>query len=160
MLLLEKFNVKASSYLEMAAGVALIFAMVLTCCDIVGRLFRMPIPGTYEIVSFAGGIVIGLTIPAVSKAKTHVLVDLILNAVSPRVRSALEIFNRLAGAVLILLLAYSITILGNDLRASGEVSAVIRIPFYPVAYGIAVALVVEVSVLIGEAVRSGGEENE
>ncbi len=37
--ILERFNKKSSSYLEIIAGIALVFVMVLTGCDILGRLF-------------------------------------------------------------------------------------------------------------------------
>ena len=160
MMILEKFNKKASSYLEMVAGFALVSVTVLTGCDIIGRLLRMPILGTYEIVSFTGGLVVGLTIPAVSRAKAHLTVDLLLEKVPPKVKSVLEIFNRALGIILISLLAYSIMQIGNDFRTSGEVSSVIHVPFYPVAYGVAVALVVEVFVLIDEFFKKEGERNE
>jgi TRAP-type C4-dicarboxylate transport system permease small subunit len=155
--ILDKFNEKSCSYLEKVSGFALICVTVLTGCDIVGRLLGMPIPGTYEIVSFSGGLVVGLAIPVASRARMHVGVDLISEKVSPGARRTLEVFNRIVGACLILLLAFSIVQVGNDFRTSGEVSPVIHVPFYPVAYGVAVALFVEVFVLIGDLFRKGGE---
>jgi TRAP-type C4-dicarboxylate transport system permease small subunit len=158
--ILANFNVKSCFFLEKAAGLALIGVTVLTGCDIVGRLFGMPIPGTYEIVSFSGGIVVGLAIPVASRAKAHVGVDLLLGIVPPRVRSVLEVFNRVVGIALIMLLAYSLTRIGNDLRTAGEVSPVIHVPFYPVAYGVTVALIIEVFVLVGDLLKKGGANNE
>ncbi|HVN97911.1 MAG TPA: TRAP transporter small permease [Syntrophorhabdaceae bacterium] len=157
--LLDRFNVKTCSCLEKVAGFALVCVTVLTGCDIVGRLLGMPIPGTYEIVSFSGGLVVGLAIPVASRDKMHVGVDLLLTSVSPRVKAGLEKFNRLVGIGLVILLAFSIVQIGNEFRTSGEVSPVIHVPFYPVAYGIAVALVAEVFVLLGNLLE-GGEAHE
>ncbi len=120
----------------------------------------MKIQLTFEIVSFTGGLVVGLTIPAVSRAKGHVIVDIVLGMVRPKVKIALEIFNRFLGMILILLLAYSIMQIGNDLRTAGEVSAVLRVPFYPAAYGIAVAFIVEFFVLLGEMLKTWRANNE
>jgi TRAP-type C4-dicarboxylate transport system permease small subunit len=157
---LDRLNGKACSCLEKIAGFALVCVTILTGSDIVGRLLGMPIPGTFEIVSFSGGIVVGLAIPVASRAKSHVGVDFLLEIVPARVRSVLEVFNRLLGIMLIMLLAYSLTRIGNDLRVAGEVSPVIHVPFYPVAYGVTVALVIEVFVLIGDLLRIGGSNNE
>jgi len=54
--ILEGLANKSSSGLEVIAGIALISVMLLTGCDIVGRAFRMPILGAFELVSFAGGL--------------------------------------------------------------------------------------------------------
>jgi TRAP-type C4-dicarboxylate transport system permease small subunit len=160
MRILEEFNRKSCLVLEKVAGLALICVTALTGCDIVGRLLGMPVPGTYEIVSFSGGLVVGLTIPVASLAKAHVGVDLLLERAPGRVKSGLVVFNRLVGAALILLLAYSIARIGNDFRTSGEVSPVIHVPFYPVAYGIAVALFVDVFVLIGDLFKRRSGDND
>jgi|WetSurMetagenome_2_1015567.scaffolds.fasta_scaffold200535_2 TRAP-type C4-dicarboxylate transport system permease small subunit len=158
--ILDKFNGKACFFLEKVSGIALLCVTVLTGCDIVGRLLGMPVPGAYEIVSFSGGLVVGLAIPVASRARMHVGVDLLLEKVPSGVRVALEIFNRLVGAALVLLLAYSILGIGNDFRVSGEVSPVLHVPFYPVAYGIAAALFIEVLVLIGDLVKKRGGTDE
>ena len=62
--------------------------MLLTGSDIVGRALRMPIPGTYELVSFAGGLVIGLAVPVTSRGKGHVIVDILLERFRPERHSA------------------------------------------------------------------------
>jgi len=56
--ILEWLANKSSSGLEVIAGIALISVMLLTGSDIRGRvmIFRMPILGTFELVSFAGGL--------------------------------------------------------------------------------------------------------
>jgi TRAP-type C4-dicarboxylate transport system permease small subunit len=158
--ILDRFNARSCSFLEKMSGLALLCVTALTGCDIVGRLLGMPVPGAYEIVSFSGGLVVGLAIPVASRAKMHVGVDLILEKVSGKAKVALQVFNRLAGAAVILLLAYSLIGIGNDFRVSGEVSPVLHVPFYPVAYGIAVALFIEVLVLIGDLFKKGGDTNE
>ena len=50
--------------MEAVAGIALIAVMLLIGCDIVGRIFGYPVPGAYELVSLAGGLIIGLAVRA------------------------------------------------------------------------------------------------
>jgi hypothetical protein len=45
------------------AGAAIIIMMLLTCADVLLRLLRHPIPGTYEMVGFMGTVIISLPLP-------------------------------------------------------------------------------------------------
>jgi TRAP-type C4-dicarboxylate transport system permease small subunit len=59
------------------AGAALAAMMFLTVADVVLRYFKMPIVGTYEIVSMLGAIVIGFAVPQTTLERGHVLMDFI-----------------------------------------------------------------------------------
>ena len=81
--------------MEIVAGIALIGVMLLIGSDIVGRIFGYPVPGTYEIVSLAGGLIVGLALPATSRTKGHVSTDFLLEKLSERSRLLLDRFNAL-----------------------------------------------------------------
>ncbi len=151
---------RLSKWLEVIAGVALVAVMVLTGCDIVGRAFGRPIPGAYEIVSFAGGLVIGLAMPVTSLTGGHVMVDLIIARVSSRTSTVLHIITRLMGILMFLLLGYAIIKMGIQLKEAGEVTPVLSLPFHLVAYLIAGACIVESLILAGDIVRGGGDARE
>jgi TRAP-type C4-dicarboxylate transport system permease small subunit len=146
----EKLSYEPSKWLEVIAGTALLLVMLLTGCDIVGRAFGMPIFGTFELVSFAGGLVIGLAVPATSRVKGHVIVDLLLEKVSARTGFVLKVITRLMGIAVFLLMSYALIRMGNNIRASGEVTSVLRLPFYPVAYAMGGAFFVECLVLVAD----------
>jgi TRAP-type C4-dicarboxylate transport system permease small subunit len=148
---------RAGSACEVGAGAALVFIMLLTCADIVGRMFGRPIPGTYEVVSFSGGLIAGLALPATARAHGHVLVDLVTMRLTARAARRLNFVTRLAGIAVLLVVAWGIVGVGNDLRASGEVSAVLALPFYPIAYGMAGAVVLScLSMLAAFGAPQGG----
>jgi TRAP-type C4-dicarboxylate transport system permease small subunit len=149
-----------STGMEIIAGVALVAVMLLTGCDIVGRAFGHPIPGTYEIVSFAGGLVIGMAMPVTSRARAHVIVDLVTAHVSERAGSVLHVITRVMGIALFLLMGYAIIKMAGQLRASGEVTPVLSLPFYLVAYAIAGACFIESLILTGDITRGGGGAHE
>ena len=136
--------------MEIVAGAALIGIMLLTGLDILGRAFGRPIPGAYEIVSFAGGLVIGLAVPVTSKAKGHVFVDLLLARLPGRPRFILVVITRLMAVVIFLLMGYSMIVMGIRLKASGEVTAVLGLPFYHVAYAMGGAFFIEALILFDE----------
>jgi TRAP-type C4-dicarboxylate transport system permease small subunit len=130
----EKLSYGPSKWLEVIAGTA----------------FGMPILGTYELVSFAGGLVIGLAVPATSRVKGHVIVDLILERASVRIRFIMKTITRLMGVAVFLLMSYALIRMGSYINASGEVTSVLRLPFYPVAYAMGGAFFVESLVLVAD----------
>jgi TRAP-type C4-dicarboxylate transport system permease small subunit len=157
---LDRISDWLSNWFEIIAGTVLVFVMLLTGADIVGRFFGVPIPGTYEIVSFAGGLIIGLAVPVTSRAKGHVIMDILTERVSLRTRHILSFMTRLAGAALFLFMSYRLLLMGMDIRVSGEVTGVLHIPFYPVAYAMSGAFFVEALTLVAEIGKIGGSGNE
>lgn len=155
--ILREASSRISTWLEVIAGIAIVAVMILTGCDIVGRAFGRPIPGTYEIVSFAGGLVIGLALPVTSRVRGHVMVDLITARISSRAAGVLHGITRLMGIALFLLLSYAIVRMGMQLKEAGEVTPVLSLPFHLVAYLLAGACFVESLILAGDLVRGGGE---
>jgi len=48
----QKHSLLLAQRLDMIAALAVFIMMALTVADVILRMFRMPIPGTYELVSF------------------------------------------------------------------------------------------------------------
>ena len=136
---------------------ALVFMMVLTCCDIVLRYLRFPIPGTWEIVGFMGAIITSFAMAGLAINRRHVAVEIVVAKLPRPVQKAVFLFVHLLSFGLFALLGYESMKLGYDLRISGEVSPTIHLPFVPVLYGIgfsaffvALVLLIDfVQVLIG-----------
>jgi TRAP-type C4-dicarboxylate transport system permease small subunit len=135
------------------AGVSLVFLMLLTILDVVLRAFSRPIPGTYELVGFAGAVAIGCAMPLTSWRRGHVCVDSLLGWLPSRARAAFQVATRLAGAALFGLLAWNLVGFGRDLRNSGEVSPTLELHYYPVAFGFAVAAGFQAVVLLADLVK-------
>jgi TRAP-type C4-dicarboxylate transport system permease small subunit len=147
---LEIYSSRLSAWMEIVAGIVLIGVMLLIGSDIVGRIFGHPVPGTYEIVSIAGGLIIGLALPATSKAKGHVTTDFLLEKLSEKSRSLLTVTTRLINIVIFLLAGYGMVMMGIRLKVSGEVTAILALPFYYVAYAIGGAFLMQTLVLFSE----------
>ena len=148
--LLQAWSSRLSAGMEVLAGITLIGVMLLIGTDIVGRIFGFPVPGAYEIVSFAGGLVIGLAVPATSRAKGHVSTDLLLDRLSAKSRSALIVITRLIGIAIFLIAGCSMIMMGVRLKIAGEITAVLALPFYHVAYAMGGAFLIQSFVLVSD----------
>jgi TRAP-type transport system small permease protein len=132
--ILSNVSGRLSAWMEVVAGIALIGIMLLIGCDIVGRIFGCPVPGAYEMVSLAGGLIIGLALPATSRANGHVSMDLLLERLSETPKRILAMATRCIGIAIFLLAGYGMVRMGVRLRCSGEVTAVLAFKFYYAAY--------------------------
>jgi TRAP-type C4-dicarboxylate transport system permease small subunit len=153
------FLQKTSKWLSVIAGTSLTLMMLLTVSDVIGRAFGHPIMGTYEVVGFMLALVIGFAIPKVSLARQHVYMDFI-DRLSKRNRALMNILTRMLCIILFVLIGYSLFGVGNEYRISGETSPTIRLPFYPLAYGVGICCFVECFVFVFEIARSWRERHE
>jgi TRAP-type C4-dicarboxylate transport system permease small subunit len=155
-----RFIYLLSRLMEIVAGVALVFMMSLTTFDVILRAFGRPIIGTYEIVSFSGGVVIGFAMPITSWVRGQIFVDFFYQKFSQTWQNIFNVATRIASALLFLFVGWNLFILASDMVKSGEVSITLQLPFYPIAYGIGVACFVQCLVLIGDFVKIAGGEYE
>lgn len=148
-----------SKSLNVLGAALLTLMMLLTVVDVILRYLGRPITGTFELMSFAGALVTGFALAQTSLDGAHVNVDILTEAVSDKGKSILEVFNRLLGLGIFLLLAWSLFDKGNDLYSTGEVSLTLRVPYYPVAYALSFCCLVECLVLFSAILKvfSGGK---
>jgi TRAP-type C4-dicarboxylate transport system permease small subunit len=150
-----------SRFLNVIAGVSLTFLMLLTIADVILRGFKRPVVGTYELVAFAGAVVIGFSMPMTSWLRGHIFVDFFILKFSQRVRNIFNIASRGVVIILFLLIGWNLIKYGMDLQKSGEVSPTLQVPFYPVAYGIGVCCFIQCLVMVCDIVKiSGGKFDE
>ena len=124
-----------STILNWLAGFCLIGMTALTCADVVLRLFRHPILGTYEIVGFLGTAVASLAVAYTTVARGHVAVSILVIRLSHRFQVIIHQITHLFSIVLFGFLTVECIRFGNDLRASGETSLTLTLPFFPLLYG-------------------------
>jgi len=142
-----------SKLLNVIAGAAVTFMMFLTVADVLLRAGGHPIIGTFEIVSLLLALVIGFGIPQVSLDRGHVYMDFLLEKLSKNGKNVMNTFTRILCLILFASIGYKLFSVGARFRTSGEVSPTIMIPFYPVAYGVAICCLLECCVFIFDIVR-------
>jgi len=142
-----------SKILNYVAGIALTLMMFLTVADVLFRAGGRPFVGTYEIVALLLAVVVGFGIPQVSLDKGHVYMEFLLEKFSKRGRDVMNIVTRVLCLVLFVLIGYNLFKVAAGFHASGEVTPTIQLPFYPVAYGVAVCCLLESCVFLFDIVR-------
>ncbi|HEX2964766.1 MAG TPA: TRAP transporter small permease [Syntrophorhabdaceae bacterium] len=142
--------------LNIVGGVALTFMMLLTVSDVIMRAFGYPILGTYEVVSLLLAVVIGFTIPVVSLDKGHVFMEVLIEKLSGSGGALMATFTRILCIILFFIIGYNLFVVGNEFHASGEVSSTLKIPFFPMAYGVGICCFIECLVFMYDIVRAWG----
>ncbi len=149
---------KISKFLNVIAGISLTFLMLLTIADVILRLFKRPVVGTYEMVAFAGAVVIGFSMPLTSYVRQHIFVDFLILKFSQGMRNIFNIATRCLVFALFLLVGWNLFKYARDLQKSGEVSLTLQMPFYPIAYGVGVCCMILCLVFICDIIKiSKGE---
>lgn len=149
-----------SKAMEVVAGVFLVFMMLITTADVILRAFGRPIPGTYEMVAFSGGLVIGFALPITAWVRGMIFVDALFVHLSKRVRWVLHICTRLMSLPIFVFTAWNLIKVGSDMRQAGEVSLTLELPIYVIPYGISFACMVFCIVLTADMFKEPPGEEE
>ncbi|MCK9364936.1 MAG: TRAP transporter small permease subunit [Syntrophales bacterium] len=157
---LETWVRRISDILNLIAAAALTFMMFLTVVDVALRAGSQPIIGVYEVVGLTLAIVIGLSLPQVSLDGAHVYMEFGLDLLSPQGQNILKTITRIIGIGLFLFIGYNLLSVGAEFHSSGEVSPTLRLPFFPVAYALAVCCFLQCLVFIIQITTIWGGQHE
>jgi TRAP-type C4-dicarboxylate transport system permease small subunit len=135
--------------LDLIAAIAVFAMMSLTCVDVFLRyFFRMPIPGTYEIVALLGAVAVSFAMAHTLAERGHVAVSLVVQLFPKRLQGIIECMISIFGIILFGLIAWQSVLYGMDCQRAGEVSLTLELPFYPIIYGVALGAGVVCLVLL------------
>lgn len=147
---LDRFLKIANKILNIIGGTALTLMMLLTVSDVIMRSVGYPILGAYELVAMLLAVVIGFTIPKVSLDKGHVIMEFVLERLSPKGKAVMITFTRILCIALFAIIGYNLFLIAKEFNMSGEVSSTLKIPFFPIAYCVGVCCFVECLVLVSD----------
>ncbi len=112
--------------------------VIMTCCDVVSRMFGYPIFGAEEIVTFLVTLVIGLSLPFAHQEKIHVGVEIVVRLLPESTQRKIKFGTDLASLALMITITIMMFYFGYSTQSSGEVSMNLEFPEYMVIYGLAV----------------------
>lgn len=137
-----------SDKLKMVGAVCLVGMSLLTCVDVVGRMFRHPVFGSVELVSLMGVMAVALALPHTHATHGHIGVELLVRRM-PRKRQALiDLCTGLVSLCLFAVAAWRMAVYGFNLKASGEVSMNLELPEYLIVLVVALSFFVLCAVII------------
>lgn len=140
------------------AGAALAGSMFLTVADVILRQFKIPIVGTYELVGLLGAVTVGFAIPQTSRVQGHVIMDFVTSKLPQSWLTPFHVITRILAIITFAIIAWNLWALGSDMKKSGEVTLTLQLPYYPVAYGLALCCFVECLVLFVDLAQKGEGE--
>ncbi|MBI5843148.1 MAG: TRAP transporter small permease [Deltaproteobacteria bacterium] len=146
----------ATHLLYLAGGS--VFAMVLvTCADVILRLFRRPLPGSYEIMAQLGALAVCFALAHTTSTKGHVSVSLFVDRLSPRSQNLIDAVTDLAGFALFALATWKLLLKGVAQQVDGQVSMTLGFPMYFTLYVMAFSTAVLCAVLLANFVTHAGK---
>ncbi len=118
-----------------AAGAVFLFGMaILTCLDVIGRLFKHPIFGSVELVSFMGVIAIACSLPFTHAEEGHIGVELVVQKFSGKIRDIIKLCTEILSFILFSLVTWKMFEYSIKVKASGELSMNLQLPEYAVIF--------------------------
>lgn len=149
---------RTGNTLNVLGAVLLSLMMMLTVLDVLLRYLGCPFTGTFELMSFGSALVVGLALAQTTLDDAHVKVDLVEGLSNVKIKNSLEIFTKLAGTAIFILLGWALFDKACDLQNTREVSLTLHVPYYPVAFALSFCCVVEALVLFSTIfMKKGGK---
>ena len=151
---IEKAVLFVTDKLKMVGAVSLFGMALLTCADVVGRLFKYPIFGTIELVSFMGAIAIACSLPFTHQAKGHIEVELFTQKLPIKVRCILELCTEMLSLVLFTLVSWRMVLYSIKAKDSGELSMNLQLPEYAIIFSLACGFIILVIIILNSIFKT------
>ena len=137
MIQIEKLLHPPARWFNWIAAIAVTAMMLLTCADVLLRILRCPIPGTYEIVGLLGATFVSFSLAHTTTERGHIAVDFIVQKLPLRLQDLVDCINSIICAFLFAVITWQSVVYALDLKNSGEVSMTLQMPIHPFVFGIA-----------------------
>ncbi len=125
-----------------AGGIALACLTGLAAANMLSRAVFRPVPGSYELIGFLCAVAVAFGMGYTQLHKGHVVVSILTERFSPGVNRVLDALNHLVGAGFFGLVSWQTLKWGAEIARSGELSETLKIPYFPVIYGVAAGFAV------------------
>jgi TRAP-type C4-dicarboxylate transport system permease small subunit len=123
--IIKRFNL----YCYSASALLLIFVVLITVFDVIGRYFRHPIPGTFELSQFALSCMIFLSIAHTLAIKGHIFLDYAI-PLPRKVQSVLDILLALVSLFVMVIFTWKSVPFVLESYMSKEWSDYLHIPLF------------------------------
>lgn len=124
-------------------GAVFLFCMAfLTCVDVIGRLFKHPIFGSVELVSFMGVIAIACSLPFTHQHRGHIGVELFIRKLPAKIKYTIMLCTEVLSLALFILVSWRMFHYAVKMQESGELSMNLQLPEYMIIYILAGGFVI------------------
>jgi TRAP-type C4-dicarboxylate transport system permease small subunit len=153
----EKFNHRLSDWFEWLGLAGMLLMMAITCIDVVGaKIFQWRLLGAIDIVMLSQIVAIAFPASMALILRRHIQVEFVIARLPGRAQAVIDSIVLLLGLGLFSLIIWRLLMLGYSFQTSGEMSQTADIPYFPFAYGIALASIPVCLVLLLKFLKSVG----
>ena len=131
---LERLSELLRRVLMIAGGVALLALTLLATMNVALRIFRVPVSGAYEVVSFLGAVVTAGALGYTQKRKDHIVVDILSDKFPAKVKRVLDRVSYSLILVFFSIVSWQTFVYGKRLLRTGELSETLKIAYYPFVF--------------------------
>ena len=131
---LERLSDLLRRVLMIAGGVALLALTLLATMNVALRIFRVPVSGAYEVVSFLGAVVTAGALGYTQKRKDHIVVDILSDKFPAAVKRVLDRVSYALILAFFSIVSWQTFVYGKRLLVTGEMSETLRIAYYPFVF--------------------------
>jgi TRAP-type C4-dicarboxylate transport system permease small subunit len=136
-----------STLMSGISAVFLVAITFITCLDVILRRFGFPLDFPYEVVCSLAGVVICFAVPETTLTKTHVRVEYLDAKLSEPWLKVINAFCKLVGIVVFAIICWSSIGMGRRFLQSGQHTAILKIPEWPLPVALAASCIVQCLVL-------------
>ncbi|MEW6720763.1 MAG: TRAP transporter small permease [Thermodesulfobacteriota bacterium] len=142
------------------AGAALLGVTLLATANVVLRIFRVPVGGAYEVVSFLGALVTAGALGYTQKRRHHIVVDILSDRYPPALKRVVDRVSQAAMLLLFAVVSWQTAAYGVRLIRVGELSETLKFPFHPFVFLVALGFAVLALTIFLDLVESFWAEEE
>lgn len=150
----ERIVFRLSRGIAWVAGGALAGITILVIGNILLRIVWRPILGTYELVSFFGGMFVFLGLAYCAAEKGNIAIGVLVERFSPRAQAICGSITTILGLFISAIMAWQCVVFATDMWHRGYVSEVLQIPVSPFIYAGAIGFGMLCLVLLVELSKS------
>jgi TRAP-type C4-dicarboxylate transport system permease small subunit len=155
---IDKFTRGFSRSLEWVGVIGILLMFLVNLVDVVGaKLFKWPLPGSVEMISFSQIVAIAPAVAFTLILGRHIRVEFIIDRFPRRIRAAISSISSFLSLVLFGLVLWQSYLYGISLQRAGEIGSTSHLPFYPFAYVIAFCCIPVCLVFLIEVLKSLNE---
>lgn len=151
----ERFTKGLSKGFEWLGVVGMLAMFAANLVDVIGaKVFKWPLPGAIEILSFTLVVAIAPAIAYGLFLGTHLRIDFIVDKFPKTLRFALKPFVSALCTILFVLICWKGFEYAYSLQIAGEIGGSSKIPFFPFAYVLAFSCIPVILFFVLETIKS------
>jgi TRAP-type C4-dicarboxylate transport system permease small subunit len=145
----ERFTTRLSQWFNWIALAGLTVMLVLVTVDIVGaKVFRQPVPGAMDLTSLLGLVVIAFAVAQTQLMGRHITVNCLTLRLPKHMRIIVRSISTLFCTLFFAVVIWRAFMHARDMHVLGDASLTVEIPLAPFAYGLAIAFVPMLLILL------------